>query len=148
MRIVEKINEILSSMVAGGDLASYQYLTPSKHNVAVAKGVQFPRAMFSAITDRQISISKMRSNETAEVVIDFCTLSNLKTTEFGADTMEAKIDAMGDIALQFVKCVVSERSLMITTDNIELTSLYDFTDTNLTGVRLRLTIKDKIGNCL
>lgn len=148
MRIVNEINTILEAQKTAGLIAEHNYLTPSKHNVQVAKDGLFPRAMFVAITDRQINIIKSHTKETADVTIDYVTRSGLKTTEFNAQTMEAKIDAMGSCAVDLIARIMQVSTLTINTDNIELISLYDFMDTNLTGVRMRFSISEVVGECI
>lgn len=148
MRIVGIINRLLEEQKTAGLITAHHYLTPSKHNVQAAKDGLFPRAMFVAITDRQIDITKNHTKEIADVTIDYVTRSGLKTTEFNAQTMEAKIDEMGDCAVDLVARLLRESSLVINTDTIELTSLYDFMDTNLTGVRMRFNISEVVGICI
>lgn len=148
MTIASKIQALLAAQVTAGLIKEYYYDTPSKQNVRLSRAASMPAAMMTCITDRTLDITKRRAKESALVVVDYVTDMGNATTDFDGASMEAKIDAMGVAAVDFVARLREVDGIRIEDEKIPVTSLYDFMDRSTTGVRLRVNLSETIGVCI
>lgn len=121
------------------------YNWPAKANVQLDTTAH-PVAVLYVMRDGAIELENGLYRETAEVNVSF--LDHQPELDFDGMTNEALLDAMAEVAVEFVGRIVDGGELEITTDLVTLRGVYDFDDKNTTGVNLQFTVREKQGRCL
>ena len=148
MFIVRHLTGILQNMVEDPDslLKSYQYNDKPTANVRLDSKMEDITAILYQITDFQLQTNRLTVKEKADVNITFLE----KETKLDAQGTEQDIiiDNTKDVALDFLKRVISDKRLKIQDDTIDIKSVYLRSDSNRTGVNMTLKISEVQGQCL
>jgi hypothetical protein len=145
MNIVTVLTGILETMRLDtlSPLKSWQYNSPGRANVELDTS-EPPTAVIYCLTDWQLTQTIVR--ERARVAVGFLTLQ--PDIDFDGISNEAKIDTCKDIALDFIARVSDDGRLGIISDPIDVRSVYDDHDRNLTGVFVEFECRETQGACL
>ena len=148
MIIVTKIIGVLEAMVTDTNckLASYQYNDRPTANVRLDTKSPSPTAVFMQLTDWDMDIKSGVLTEEANINVTF--LSKEGKMDADGDEQEPIIDAMRDLAVEFISRVREIPSIRIEDDTVKVKSVFLASDSNRTGVNITLTIKQKQGGCL
>lgn len=146
-KIVEEVNDILNEMVidTSCELEACHYQSPARINIDMDNSTT-PVANFYCMTDWGVDMSNGIVRETANVGILF--LCRQYDLNFDGISNETEIGNAYEIALDFVARVSHSDVIGITSDNIDIKSVYDQNDYNLTGVFIKLNVREKVGKCL
>lgn len=145
MNIVNHFTSLLEAMRqdTNSQLKSWQYNSPSRANVENDYST-VPTAVMYCLTDWRVQADIVR--EMAQVSVGF--LTTQPELDFDGMHNETLIDDMKDIALDFIARISSAGVVEITSDTIDIRSIYDGDDRNLTGVFVTLDCKEIQGQCL
>lgn len=148
MFIVRHLTGILQNMVEDPDslLNSYQYNDKPTANVRLDSKMEDITAILYQITDFQLQTNRLTVKEKADINITFLQ----KETKLDAQGTEQDviIDNTKDVALDFLKRVIAEKTLKILDETIDVKSVYLRSDSNRTGVNMTLKITETQGHCL
>lgn len=148
MIIVTKIIGVLEAMVTDTNckLKSYQYNDRPTANVRLDSKKPSPTAVLMQLTDWDMDIKSGVLTEEADINVTF--LSKEGKMDADGDEQEPIIDAMRDLAVEFISRVREISSIRIEDDTVKVKSVFLASDSNRTGVNITLTIKQKQGGCL
>lgn len=147
MRIPTAINSILSDMVEDPACAlrAYRYQTAAMANVEMDRSTT-PCANFYCLSDWRVDISGGIVNEVAKVGIMFVVTQ--RDIDFMGEDNETLITAARDVSLDFIARLSASSDVEITTDSVEMRSVYDEYDANTTGVWCTVEVRERHGQCL
>lgn len=145
MQIVTHLTSILEAMRqdASSPLQAWQYNSPSRANVENDYS-RVPVAVMYCLTDWRVSSDIIR--EIASVSVGFMTFQ--EKLDYDGIQNETYIDAMKDVALDFIARVKASGDVVITSDNYDIRSIYNEDDRNLTGVFVTFDCREVQGQCL
>lgn len=145
MNIVTIITGILEAMRSdtASPLKSWQYNSPARVNVENDFS-RTPTAVMYCLTDWQLTAAIVR--EQARVSVGFLTLQ--PDIDYEGMENERHVDRCKDIALDFIARVNDDGRLSVTSDPINVRSVYDLNDRNLTGVFVEFDCTEIQGQCL
>lgn len=148
MIIVTKIIGVLEAMVTDTNckLKSYQYNDRPTANVRLDSKKPSPTAVLMQLTDWDMDIKSGVLTEEADINVTF--LSKEGKMDADGDEQEPIIDAMRDLAVEFISRVREISSIRIEDDTVKVKSVFLASDSNRTGVNITLTIKQKQGGCI
>lgn len=148
MIIVTKIIGVLEAMVTDTNckLKSYQYNDRPTANVRLDTKSPSPTAVFMQLTDWDMDIKSGVLTELANINVTF--LSKDGKMDADGNEQEPIIDAMRDLAVEFISRVREIQSIRIEDDTVKVKSVFLASDSNRTGVNITLTIKQKQGGCI
>lgn len=148
MVIIGLIRKVLDDMVTDTKckLASCQYNDKPTANVRLDSKKPSPTAVLMQLTDWDMDIRSGVLTELANINVTF--LSKEGKMDADGDEQEPIIDAMRDLAVEFISRVREIQSIRIEDDTVKVKSVFLASDSNRTGVNITLTIKQKQGGCL
>lgn len=148
MIIVRKLTSILQEMTEDTDclLASWQYNNMAKGNVRLDNKLPNPTALLVQIADWDLNLNMNTKKEAAEVSVFFLD----KETKLDNEALyqDITIDNCSDIAIDFIKRVMADKSLKIMEDTIKVKSVFYQSDSNRTGVCIQFRIEQRQGECI
>lgn len=148
MVIIGLIRKVLDDMVTDTNckLASCQYNDKPTANVRLDSKKPSPTAVLMQVTDWDMDIRSGVLTELANINVTF--LSKEGKMDADGDEQEPIIDAMRDLAVEFISRVREISSIRIEDDTVKVKSVFLASDSNRTGVNITLTIKQKQGGCI
>lgn len=148
MVIVQKLTAILASMAGSPSsaLQSWQYNDLATANIRLDRDKPNPTAVMYQITDWYLDISTGLLKERAAVNVSF--LQKEGKLDAGGLGQDQIIDAMKDIAVDFISAVKSDDSLAVLDDSVKMRSVFLRSDSNRTGVNVQMEIEERQGSCI
>lgn len=145
MQISSTLINILNALRQQGRLESVIYNPPAKVNV-VTDTAASPCGVLYCLTDGTIDLTLGQMRERAEVNVLFIT--HQSQLDFNGTSNEPLLDAMVEVAKDFIADVLESPAIDIVGNEVVIRCLYDFEDTNTTGVSLQFTAEEVQGQCV
>lgn len=151
MQITDKILEILNGMLctepevcSGSCLQTVIYDTEYSTNVRIDRK-QTPAALFYSLPSFTVTGKNGLRKDSAEIEVFFfdrCTFAAK------GETTKTVMDRVEPIALEFITRIMSEPTLVVENDNIEVVAAVGKFDANVAGWSVQMRITEKQGRCL
>lgn len=145
MHLVTKLNNILQSLVNDGFISERIYTYSAQFNV-IAGRCRVPVGVLLLPNRWKLECDTVTAREHG--VFDIYFLTTQPQLDFDATSNEVLIDNMIDVATEFIGRVKSDKSIHINEIDINLQSIYDANNKNLTGVHIAIDLKEQQGRCI
>lgn len=145
MKITNYLKSLLDAQVSEGLINSSHYTYPSQFNM-IAGRCKLPAGVMTLPDEWRLECNTVTARESGIFHIYF--LKTQSQLDFDATQNEGYIDEMIDVAVDFVGRLKNNPVIEIMEIDIRMQSMYDVTNQNLTGVHLKLNLKEKQGRCI
>ena len=127
-------------------LKSWTYSSKPRANVELDRNMESPVGVLFVITDLRLNIGGMLKEE-AEVNVSFL-ISQRPGDKKYSEVDDTILRQTKDIAVDFISRVLSDKSLQIDGEFVEMKAVFDRSDSVRSGYNISMTIKERQGECI
>lgn len=149
---INEVTAILAKMQDGGQVSGHEYQRDPRANVDLAEvtladdGV--PYALFMAVTDWEIDTRHRRRREVVRVLVQFVSKETQLAPVDYQEQQTSGLSKCQSAAEQLLACLFDSVSFEIVQDTVQAKTVFDEYDTNVIGVAVTMTIRERQGECL
>lgn len=145
MHIVDILKGHLNDMVVEDYIADYEYTYAEQFNV-IAGRCKTPVGVLLIPNKWKLDFNQSHAREHGEFHVYF--LTTQPQLDFDATDNETLIDEMIECSVDFVSRVLYDKRLHVEDIDVQMQSIYDANNKNLTGTHVILNLLEQQGRCI